>query len=235
MRLSGSRYHLAVLCGYAFRPDIHVPERPPGPAALLGTETHSYVEAKKKGEDVAFYSPDAIRIGERAVAWLEDVDVPTAIEIPIVYDAEADTARRVEAKGHREYGDVHEMEIPVTLDLVWVYDDHVVVRDLKTGSKSHAHREQLIIQALAATRLYGKRRARVGFLWARKTKADADDLEELDEATLEAESWRVASVLRSIPRARPMTGTHCFYCPLGRDMCPAHQQPTNDGTTNDRR
>lgn len=229
MRLSGSRYHLAIVCSYPFRPDVAVMEREPGKAAQLGTEVHDYVEKVASGADVApgLYSEEARRVGDRALTWLREVDPPTHLEIAIVYNAETDTARRIVGRGHRDYGELAPMEIPVTLDLVWVYEDHVVVRDLKTGSKSHAHREQLVIQALAATRLFDKPEAHIGFLWARKTKCEADPLETLTADMLEAESWAAASVLRQIPSARPVTGSQCFFCPVGRESCPAHDtQPT---------
>lgn len=154
----------------------------------------------------------------------------TACEIKLVYDTATDTARQVdEAKypGARNYGPCAWSEIPVTLDLVWDVPafDGVVVRDLKTGKKDYAHREQLLVQALAASRFYGRKKARIGFLWGRKTKCEADSLEMLDEAALEEASWEFAAVMAGIPVARPLTGQHCFFCP-GRSVCPAHASPT---------
>lgn len=227
MRLSGSRLHLAVLCSYSFREDVDVPERESGAAAKLGSEAHSFVESAMSSKAGGPWSEDAARIGGQAVAWLQDVDVPTSLELAIVYDAATDTARRVEAKGHREYGDLKPSEIPTTLDLLWDYPDEdcVEVRDLKTGKREHAHMEQLEIQALAAARLFGRSKARVGFLFARKTKCDADPLVELDAAALDAIAWKVASVVSGIPTATPITGQHCWLCPLGRDACPAFLYP----------
>lgn len=228
MRLSGSRYHLALACSYAFRSDVHVTEREPGAAAVLGSEAHGYVEAKLAGVEPGLVSEDARRIGEKACAWLEDVDVPTGVEIAIVYDAGTDTARRVHLKGHREYGELGQLEIPMTLDLLWDLpeEDCVVIRDLKTGKKEHAHMEQLEMQALGATRLLGRSKARVGFLWARKTKTEAPPLVELSADDLEAAAWRAASVMLGIPTAKPITGQQCWFCPLGRNACPAHLEPT---------
>lgn len=228
MRLSGSRYHLALLCSYAFRSDVHVSEKAPGAAAVLGSESHAFTDATYNGRDPGPVSEDAKRIGGQAVAWLRDVDVPTAMEIAIVYDAGTDTARRVEAKGHREYGELGPLEVPTTLDIVWDYPDEdcVEVRDLKTGKKDHAHFEQLEIQALAAARLFGRSKARVGFLWARKTKADADPLVELSAEHLDGVGWQLASLMLGLPTAEPIMGQHCWLCPLGRAACPAYQEPT---------
>jgi hypothetical protein len=230
VRVSGSRFHLALACSYAFRSDVRVVEREPGAAAVIGSEAHGYVEAKALGLPPPPVSEDAQRIGERACAWLDDVDIPTAVEIAIVYDAGTDTARRVHLKGHREYGELGQLEIPTTLDLLWDLpeEDCVVIRDLKTGKKEHAHMEQLEIQALAATRLLKRSKARVGFLWARKTKTEADPLVELSAVDLEAAAWRVASVMLGIPTAQPITGQHCWLCPLGRSACPAFQEPTEE-------
>lgn len=194
---------------------------------MLGNEAHGYVEAKVQGFEPPPVSDDAKRIGETACAWLDDVDVPTGVEIAIVYDAGTDTARRVHPKNHREYGELGQLEIPMTLDLFWDLpeEDCVVIRDLKTGKKEHAHVEQLEMQALGLTRLLGRSKARVGFLWARKTKTEAPPLIELSASDLEAAAWRAASVMLGIPTSTPVTGQQCWLCPLGRAACPAHQEP----------
>lgn len=233
MRLTGSRYHLAVLCGWAFRPDVEVEDNVRSEASALGSEAHAYVEAKhlKLDTNALFFSPEAERIGGQVTYWLDEAGIPSACEKKIVYDASTDTAREVDEKkypGPRNYGPTTLTEIPVTLDLLWLdSDDELTVRDLKTGQKAYAHREQLVIQALASTRLYKRRHANVGFLWGRKTKCDADPVERLDAEALEAAAWEVAAVVTSIPNARPVTGQHCFFCP-GRSICPAHQQPTEE-------
>lgn len=230
LRLSASRYHLALACSYPFRSDVAVIDRPPGAAALLGSEVHGYVEAQLVGVEPGLVSEEAKRIGERACAWLDDVDVPSGVEIAIVYDAGTDTARRVHLKGHREYGELGQLEIPMTLDLYWDLpeEDCVVIYDLKTGKKEHAHQEQLEMQALGLTRLLGRSKARVGFLWARKTKTEPSPLVELSADDLEAASWKAASVMLGIPTAKPITGQQCWFCPLGRSACPAYREPTEE-------
>lgn len=227
MILSGSRYHLALVCAYPFRPDVSCPERPGGEAAKIGTSTHTLVECHFTGEEkTTDRELEARPIANQAIKWLSLHPRPTAVEVAIIYNAYTDTAREVKGAGHRNYGTLDPGDIPTTLDLVWTSPDSdvVTVRDLKTGSRSHAHVEQLEIQALAASRLYGKKRAQHGFLWARKTKCDGDPLEEMGPGELEAESWRAASAVRSLPMAMPVTGSHCYLCPLGRENCPAHSE-----------
>jgi hypothetical protein len=173
---------------------------------------------------------EAAPIARRALDWIAQGPAPYASEVAIIYDAATDTARKVEPTGPREYGAIGPTEIPTTLDLVWIHDDDTItIRDLKTGKKP-AHMEQLYIQALAATRLYGKQRARVGFLWARRTKCEADPLEDLGPGELEAESWRAASVLRRLPVAQPVSGDACWFCPA-RPQCPAHDTTPERTTT----
>ncbi len=235
MRLTGSRYHLAVLCAYGFRPDVEVVERPVGKSAEVGTETHSFVESSLAGHDMSslFFGEDATRIGTQAVTWLATQPKHTACEIKLVYHAVNDTARIVDDAsypGPRNYGPLANEEIPVTLDLVWVESDSVTVRDLKTGKKENAHREQLLVQALAASRFYGKSKARIGFLFARKTKVDPTPLEDLDETALDEASWEVARVLLGTATARPMRGQHCWFCDA-RPVCPAHEAPTDEERT----
>jgi hypothetical protein len=183
------------------------------------TRIHGELQAHEQ----TMYDLEAYPVARQANAWLDGADVPAAVEIAIVYDAAADTARALPRGKHRDYGELGPMELPTTLDLVWLADDHVVVRDLKTGSRSHAKIEQLYIQALAASRLYGVERARVGFLWARKTKCEADPLDEIGPGELEAESWRAASVMRRLPMAEPQPGAHCWFCPA-KEVCPAQSR-----------
>lgn len=236
-RVSGSKYSLAQVCAYWARADVVCPPRPVGDAAKLGTAVHALVEYEQRvrmgsGAPAGLEVPnsphdiEAYPMARQANAWLATREVPTHVEIPIIYDAEADTARVAETSGHRGYRDVGPMQIPTTLDLLWFGGGILEVVDLKTGQERHAHPEQLDIQALAASRLFGKATARVGFLFARKTKVIPPKWRELDEAALAAEAFLAASVMRSLPMAQPNPGPHCWTCPLGRDACPAHQAPS---------
>ena len=232
-RVSGSKYGLAQVCAYWARADVVCPPRSVGDAAKLGTAVHAIVEyeqcARMGHPRPAPNSPhdlEAYPMARQANAWLAANDVPTYVEVPIIYNAAADTARLAETSGHRGYKGVGPMDIPTTLDLLWVGHESIDVVDLKTGQERHAHPEQLDIQALAASRLFGKASARVGFLFARKTKVIPPKWRELDEDALAGEAFLAASVMRSLPMAQPNPGPHCFACPLGRDACPAHQAPS---------
>ncbi len=229
MRLSGSRYHLAVVCSYPVRPDVEVEDRPAGQAARIGTAVHGMVDAYVRGEPEPEFveALEAAPIARRVLTWLDTQPRPHSSEIAIAYDPTTDTARKLDVTSHRAYGELAPTEVPTTLDLLWLEDGAVVVRDLKTGAKGSAHVEQLYFQALAATRLLGVSRARVGFLWGRKTKCEADALEELGPGELEVESWRASSIVRRLPVAQPTPGDHCrrYWCPAF-SSCPAHQAPT---------
>lgn len=228
MKLSGSRYHHALLCAWPYRPDVEVPPQPSGAAARLGTAVHALVDAHVSGRA----EPDlpelleAAPIARQAIAWLGKREKPHASEIAIAYDPTTDTARLLDVSGgHRAYGKLAPTEIPTTLDLLWLHEGHVVVADLKTGKKANAHPEQLYLQALAATRLLDRPRAHVHFVWARKTKCEADAPEELGPGELEVESWRASSLVRRLPVAQPQPGDGCWFCPA-KPACPAHAAPT---------
>lgn len=231
--LSGSRYHLAVGaledppqgCVYWARPEIDLPVQEVGRAGKIGNASHAHVAAYAQGrtppEPETEEEWEALPIGRRVVAWLDDVGIPTAVEIAIAYDTATDTARRIEVGWHRDYADLRPTEIPTTLDFVWVTDDAVEVVDLKAGKRQNAHKEQLHIQGLASARLFGRPLARVAFTFARQTKCGRDPWEEMDADRLEGEAWRAAAVMRRLPVAQPQPGNWCWRCPLGRANCSA--------------
>ena len=71
-------------------------------------------------------------------------------------------------RGEAGYSEVTPSVLIGTLDLVHVDGDLVTVVDAKSG-KLVTDTEQLRAQAVAASRLYGAKRARVGYVYARKT------------------------------------------------------------------
>lgn len=231
---SASTYHRLIQCSYWARLDVEQFRRE-NKAGDLGTETHSYVECSLAGLEVAsmFFTDEATRIGNQVLQWLDEAGRPDHVESAIIYDTVKDAARDPlpredgQARAHRDYGPFSPLEMPGTSDYVWVFDDHVVIRDLKTGKKENAHREQLVVQALQATRRYGKLFAKVGFLFGRKTKVEAPKLETIGPDELEAASWEMASTLRRLPMAQPTPGEACWFCPA-RPACPAHQEPTEE-------
>ena len=112
------------------------------------------------------------------------------------------------------------MVLPMTLDGVHVAGDLVTVVDLKSG-KIVNDTEQLRAQAVAASRLHGAKRARIGYLYARKTKCDEPKWTELDEDALDAEAGRIGRLLRTLPLAEPVAGEHCWRCDA-RPGCKAY-------------
>lgn len=231
---SGSRWHMLVGaldepvsgCMYWARPDVELPPQAPGRPALVGTASHAIGDAVAKElpepEPQTEAEWEALPIGRQVGHWLRRVGLPTVSEIALVYDAATDTARRIEGKGHRDYGDLLPTEIPTTLDYVWVRDDRVDVIDLKTGKRQNAHVEQLNIQGLAAARFFSRPLASIAFAFARKTKCDADPWADMNADRLEAEAWRASAVVRRLPVAQPNVGRWCWQCPLGKSQCPAH-------------
>ncbi len=160
---------------------------------------------------------EAVPMARQANAWLATLPPPTEVEVPILYNTETGQSRIAEIDGPRGYKGVGPPDIPTTLDLLWVDGDHVIVVDLKTGQPRYAHQEQLDIQALAAARLFGKPRAEVGFLFARKTKVIPPDWRRIDD--LEGEAFLASAVMRSLPTSRPTPGPYCWTCPISQ-TCP---------------
>lgn len=226
-RLSMSRVALAMSCSWSFRADAPQHPRPSGAPARIGTITHRLMETYVKGgglvpvcppdvdderkEAFAFFSAP-VRAFLDSIPW-------TACEIGLRYDARTDSTTVGPRRGEPGYDEIGETVIPGTLDLVAVEPDLVTVVDLKTG-KHIADREQLYAQAVAAARYYDVPSARVGYLYARKTKCDQPDWEKLDADTLDLHAGRLSRLVRRLPTAPPVAGDYCWKCD-SRPSCPA--------------
>lgn len=216
---------LAYICSYGFRSDVEQYPRPSGREARIGTLVHSMAEAFVMGEP----APDRGEPTELAAAR-ELFSAPlqaylgaqkwTNWEIGLRYNAETDTTERAPRRGEPGYDDVGAMVLPMTLDGVSLEGDCVTVLDLKSG-KLVSDTEQLRAQAVAASRLYNAKRAKVGYLYARKTKCDEPVLTELDEDALDVEAGRIGTLLRRLPMTEPVPGDHCWRCDA-RPGCPAY-------------
>lgn len=221
-----SKVSLAYACLYGFRPDVPQVERPPGPEAQVGSCYHDLQECYVAGRRVE-REVDPIILGKAldifngpVKAWL-DSRTWTACEIGLAYDAEADTCTQGPRRGEPGYDDCGAMVLRGTLDLV---EDHpeidcVDVIDTKTG-KHVENRDQLYVQAVAATRFYGRKRARVAYAYPRKTKFDEPVFESLDEDDLDYQAGRIARALRRLPLSEPERGDWCWRC-SAREQCPA--------------
>ncbi len=227
-RLSMSRVPLAYLCSYPFAGSRRWEERPSGKEARVGTHTHKRAECHLKGTKFDDTKGDPSDLAESKAlfdgplkGWLESRKW-TASEIGLRYDASTDTTTIGPRRGEPGYDDVGPTILPGTLDLVEQSDGVLEVWDLKTGQTRYAHAEQLNVQGLAAARLYGVERVKVGFLFIRKTKLIEQPMGELDANRLDEECGRVARVLRRLDVVQPNPGDWCEYrCPMGRANCPA--------------
>lgn len=226
--LSASKMSLALVCAHGFRPDVEQFPRLSGSAAKTGTGTHTLAECAvidfEGPADLSRLSDDEAAearklCSEKLVAWLR-AHHWTAWEIGLRYDARTDTARIGPRRGEPGYEDHGAMVLPMTLDGVHVADDLVTVVDLKSG-KLVDDTAQLRAQAVAASRHYGAKRARIGYVYARKTKCDEPKWVDLSEDDLDAEAGRIGRLLRTLPVAQPVPGDYCWRCDA-RPACPAY-------------
>lgn len=229
-RLSISKMSLALVCTHSFRMDVQANPRPVGPEARIGTHTHDMVALDlgvppPKREDVDPTEVAAAMVLYRsAMTWVGPRrDRVLNAELGIRYDASTDRAVVGPRRGEPGYDDVGAMVLPGTLDLLLRGADAVLeVVDLKTGKKDYETPWQLYAQAVAASRLFGEKVVRVGYLYARKTKCDEPAWETLDEDRLDEEAGRIAKTLRRLPMAEPERGDWCFRCDA-REACPKWQ------------
>lgn len=143
-------------------------------------------------------------------------------EAGFLYDTRNDTCTLGPARGEPGYDTAPPGCVRGTWDMVFKYEDGSVwVFDLKTGKYDGAHPEQLLMQAVAASRLFGVDSVGVGFLFVRKTKREVRCRKLLTTDDLDAEAGRLHRAVRQLPMARPTPGDHCYRCDIGRDFCPA--------------
>jgi hypothetical protein len=221
--ITPSKVYLAEKCLYSFRDDVPKVYRKAGPRADLGTLVHLMVQTA-----VIFGSPVAPRVDDaeangmaaNALAWLATMDRPTICEQGFLYDPKRDVAELGPARGEPGYDTAPSGCMRGTWDFVWAGLGEATVYDLKTGKYDGAHREQLMMQAVAASRLFKVDHVTVGFLFVRKTKFEARGVEELDADALDAEAGKLHGYARRLPMAIPEPGDHCFRCDLGKEHCP---------------
>jgi hypothetical protein len=227
-RLSMSRIPLAYLCSYPFAPGRDWDERPPGKEARIGTHTHKRSECHLKGTKFDDSKGDPTELAESQAlfqgplrGWLEARSW-NASELGVRYDSANDKTVIGDGRSKSGYLDIDSWVLPGTIDLIEHDNGELRVWDLKTGQTRYAHPEQLHVQGLAAARLYGVDRVKVGFLFVRKTKLIEECVETMDANRLDEECGRVSRVLRRLHVAQPTPGDWCeFRCPMGRAKCPA--------------
>lgn len=243
MRLpSASKFGLARKCSYWLSP--HAPPKDPyeeGDSARLGNDVHTIaqrigeghpnplapVEEGRKKEvrelldeakaylDVCKESVDSLPCGERF------------FELPMAWCAKTRSSRILPSKGHRDYSAKRETEIPGTTDVLVVCEDHVLIRDLKTGfgakQKDASETDQLRLLALMAARMFGAERAVIE-LDHLAPDGRYVDRAELDCFQLLEVEDEIDDLYKTIESAQqtPKPGVHCFdgYCYV-RSNCPA--------------
>ncbi len=221
--LSASKVDLAMICSYAFRPDVVHPVRPMGAPAKRGVTVHKASDCHHKGEQMPPFHDDTEALWSQLFIWLLGEERFTESEIAILYDAENDTATLCETGelGERDYLGVTAMKLPMRLDLVRndPGEGLATVVDIKTGSKSGTEPEatnlQLATQAVAAARYFDVDRIDVGLVFPMRTKCHPPAWHTLDADALDAHAGKLRRILRQIPDSQPFVGPHCWRCPIG--------------------
>ncbi len=235
--LSASKTELAMKCSYFARADVEHEPRPSGEKAIRGTAVHLAMENWHKGLPIPELDREGAGMWASLKGWLEASPEYNHVELPLLYNADTDTATRCEmGEGDRAYLGVTKMTVPMRLDLAreWQDSEYIRVLELKTGSRGHTtpapQNGQLRTQALAAARFFGADRVYVGIIFPLMTKVHAPEWHLLDAEALDEHAGRLHRVLKMLPESQPVRGEHCWnHCPIGpsrmhRSTCPAWAQ-----------
>lgn len=222
--ITASKVHAARRCGYAFRPDVPKTPRFPGAAARMGTLAHetleSLVRARVPSTDLAGAYLDHDRHAVQAYKWVHKYGLPTHVELGFLYNTKTDTAALGPRRGEPGYDVTPEHCIRGTFDMVWDLKGTGTVIDYKTGKVKNAHVDQLKIQAVAASRIWGFKGVAIGFLFSRLTKVIEPKFEYMNEDDLDSEAGGLRKLLHVIPTAEPTQGDHCRWCDVTPGACP---------------
>ncbi len=232
---SGSKTDLAFLCQFWMRPDVEHLPRPMGLPALRGVNVHRASDRYHNG----ISTDDGLNDEEKALwsslaIWLAKERPFTHSELPLLYDAENDTATlcAIGTEGERDYLGVTAMRVPVRLDLLRFDDDRgeLWIVDIKTGAKANSspapENDQLATQAVAASRYFGVDMAKVGLVFPMKTKVHEPAWHTLDADALDVHAGKLHRALKVVPQSEPTRGSWCWRCPIGPakgtlSTCPA--------------
>jgi hypothetical protein len=253
-RLSGSKLHLAMICGWAFQPDVAWVDSGSKELQAIGNATHECIEAFVEQGSVNVYgvceqwslvvagaaTPAAAKVRNLFLAWharyghLDRAGwVP---EAAFVYDPEVDTIRFLGKGIDREYEKHGKLphEIPCSIDLFFVTVEDGIrwanVYDWKTGLQRNlgpaGDSWQLRFGGFCVARFYGCERARL--VYVRLDEGDAyEDVAEVDSFALEMVGAEVAEIdARTRDNPQPNPGPHCsdLWCPAYGVSCPATTQ-----------
>lgn len=228
-RLSFSRL---LSCLYWARGDVECPDDPPGRPARIGTLVHRMSEERVTGVPFDRSKADLHELAEALsifsgplTGWIDAWKASPGehhVEARLRYDADSHTVKPAPRRTEPNYAPPGPMQITGELDFVTILDGCADVIDLKTGQKRYTNESQLRGYAVLAERKWGVSRARIAFLYAKKTKITLEPWVEMDADRLEAEAGTLRRTLRTLPTAQPVVGDHCWRCPLGKARCPAH-------------
>lgn len=205
-----------------------------GRPAAQGTAIHAYLAAVgTKGREAALADvPEEFRDVCDAIP-LERLPLNLAAEVTLAIDLETGAARELGRDLNRDYSAALPTEIVGTVDALGMNDDEVLIIDWKSG-RGHvdpaARNWQLLALAVAAARVYGKSRARVGIGFVPEGSKPWFDWADLDALDLDAALYQLRKMARRIEKARadlaagrtPETtpNVHCRYCPAWKS-CPS--------------
>jgi hypothetical protein len=263
IRATGSSLHRVMACPAS----SHLPQvnEPSGPDAVRGQIIHRYLQLIGNGNGGNIkVIPQMIQEfrGEEAAKVIDecmDIDIDLSVpefdrtdamrEMAVAYNVATSEGRIIGSDIERAYGKLDPFEIAMTIDVAIPpssADTPVAyVSDYKTGHSKLGRPSkyaQLLLGALAMSRVTGARKVIVSFGWVRgreiiweRETIDSMDLElfaySLKELLEESARQQAKVTSGQIPDVAP--GDHCRYCPA-HASCPAtmalvKQLPGMDG------
>lgn len=206
-------------------------------AARRGTAIHGYLEALLSGvpRDVAL--ADVPEDAHTTCAGIDPRGLPAALaEIPLAFDVATATARVLEKRGHRDYGDLGPTELAFTLDFAVspaLREGVPLVGDWKTGYESVPDAQgcdQLELAALAVRALGGASMVDLAVVRIDGVGGLHWDMVRYDGPALDAALAKLRRTVRGVAAARAarargeapavVPGAHCKWCPA-QGSCPA--------------
>lgn len=232
-----SQLALAKLCAHPFTSGIRWPYEPQSASGFFGDLVHLACESAVTGECVfpAIYTElnetDRAKLyrcvaSARRLLALTPEHHPVEVELDLRWNVEAGTVRRA---GPDERRSKRAGEWTARIDWCGVRGDTALVRDWKTGKQQHTDgaesNPQVALGAVAASKYFGTRRARVELVHLDEDDygIDGADFGPLRLATIAHELRELRATLTRGPTP-PIPGPHCtnHWCKL-RGVCSATQ------------
>jgi hypothetical protein len=223
---SASRAELLLACGWWAHPARELGDTG-SRAASDGTDNHSHLAAACRGEPAP----------EWAQAAALDVPPDALVEVPVALSLVSPySGRRLPVGPARDYSAATDAELPGTLDVAWVEDDHtLVIRDWKTGDNARDNttpaEDNAQLAALALALLLGGLGGGIGVSSVRLQLAFVGPSRELEvdehhttargiEARWLVELSGALDRVFADERLAPRPNRGCHWCPA-LATCPA--------------